>query len=76
MRLLLLVTLTVTMLGGCASAADCGPDWRSIGERDGRMNAGSQAERYAARCGVPVDSAAYAEGYRTGDLQRPLVGGD
>jgi hypothetical protein len=40
------------------------------------MNAGSQVERYAARCGTPVDAAAYAEGYRTGDLQRPLIGGD
>lgn len=64
-----LAILTVLALTGCAS--DCGPDWRAIGERDGRINAGSQAERYAARCGKPVDTAAYEEGYGVGFAQRP-----
>lgn len=71
MRTLLVVTVTV--LGGCTSAADCGPDWRSIGQRDGRMNAGSQAERYATRCPSAVDRAAYEEGYGLGFSQRPTI---
>jgi hypothetical protein len=67
--------LTAALLAGCAGAGggDCGPDWREIGQRDGRLNAGSQAERYAARCGAPVDAAAYEEGYRQGVAQRPYV---
>lgn len=69
-----LATLSVVLLAGCATGADCGPDWRSVGERDGRMGAGSQAERYAARCGVPVDAAAYEEGYRQGFSLRPVPG--
>ena len=64
--------LAVLALGGCASGADCGPDWRSIGERDGRINAGSQAQRYAARCGTQVDTAAYDEGYQAGFARRPI----
>jgi hypothetical protein len=64
-----LAILALTLLGGCA--VDCGSDWRSTGERDGRMNAGSQAERYAASCGGRVDAAAYQEGYRAGAAQRP-----
>ena len=64
--------LVVLALGGCASGADCGPDWRATGERDGRLNAGSQAASYAARCGSPVDSAAYEEGYRAGFARRPI----
>lgn len=67
-----LAILVVLALGGCASGADCGPDWRAIGERDGRINAGSQAERYAARCGSKVDSAAYDEGYHAGFARRPI----
>lgn len=67
------LVVTITVLGGCASAADCGPDWRSIGQRDGRMNAGSQAERYAARCPGPVDRPAYEEGYSLGLSQRPNI---
>jgi hypothetical protein len=64
--------LAVVLLGGCAiGSVDCGPDWRAIGERDGRINAGSQAERYAARCAVPVDRAAYEEGYQAGFARRP-----
>ena len=64
-----LAILALTLLGGCA--VDCGSDWRSTGERDGRINAGSQAERYAASCGGKVDVAAYQEGYRAGFSQRP-----
>ena len=64
-----LAILSLTLLGGCA--ADCGSDWRSIGERDGRINAGSQAASYAGRCGGKVDTAAYEEGYRAGAAQRP-----
>ncbi len=68
-----IVVLATLVLAGCAGlgSADCGPDWRSVGQRDGRMNAGSQAANYAARCGTPVDSAAYEEGYRAGFAQRP-----
>ena len=67
-----LAILAVLALGGCASGADCGPDWRAIGERDGRINAGSQAQGYASRCSSPVDTAAYEEGYRAGFAQRPI----
>ena len=61
------------LLAGCAGTGspDCGPDWNSIGQRDGRINAGSQAPRYAARCGGNVDTAAYEDGYRAGAAQRP-----
>ena len=63
--------LAVTFLAGCAGA-DCGPDWRAVGQRDGRINSGLQAERYAARCGTTVDTAAYEAGYREGFAQRPI----
>ena len=63
--------LAVLVLSGCAATADCGPDWFAIGQRDGRINAGSQAERYATRCGGPVDRARYAEGYAEGFSHRP-----
>ena len=68
MRTLLVLT---GLLAGCASGVDCGPDWRAIGERDGRINAGSQAERYASRCGGKVDTAAYDAGYAEGFSRRP-----
>ena len=66
--------LTTVLLAGCAGAGgvDCGPDWRAIGERDGRINAGSQAQGYAARCGGNVDTAAYEAGYAEGFLRRPI----
>src|SRR5688500_7796184 len=69
----LITVLAALALTGCAGSgsSDCGPDWRSVGQRDGRMNAGSQAANYAARCGTPVDGAAYEEGYRAGFAQRP-----
>ena len=64
--------VVLTLLGGCAGV-DCGTDWRAVGQRDGRLNAGSHAERYAARCGTTVDAAAYEQGYREGAAQRPYV---
>jgi hypothetical protein len=69
-----IAVLAALALTGCAGSgsSDCGPDWRSVGQRDGRINAGSQAANYAARCGTPVDSAAYEEGYRAGFAQRPV----
>jgi hypothetical protein len=66
-----LLILATAMLAGCA--ADCGPDWREIGLRDGSLGAGSQAERYAARCTTKVDTAAYEQGYREGFAMRPRV---
>ena len=66
--------LAAVLLSGCAATADCGPDWYAIGQRDGRINAGSQAERYAARCGGTVDQARYAEGYAEGFSHRPTPG--
>lgn len=69
-----LTLLAVAVLAGCAGAGsvDCGPDWRAIGERDGRINAGTQAERYASRCGGKVDTAAYEAGYAEGFSRRPI----
>lgn len=69
-----ITVLAALALAGCAGSgsSDCGPDWRSVGQRDGRINAGSQAANYTARCGVPVDSAAYEEGYRLGFSHRPI----
>jgi len=43
----------------------------TIGERDGRIGAGLQHERYAARCNATVDTQAYEEGYRQGFSLRP-----
>ena len=71
MRAIILLCLAVS---GCA--ADCGPDWYEVGARDGRINAGSQVERYAGRCGARPDEAPqferYAEGYAAGFAQRPI----
>jgi hypothetical protein len=66
-----LISFAAALLCGCASQSDCGPDWRAVGQRDGRMNYGHQVERYAERCGTPVDRAAYEEGYREGFADRP-----
>ena len=49
------------LVSGCA--ADCGPDWYQIGERDGRLGVQSQVDSYAAR---------YTEGYRAGFARRPI----
>jgi hypothetical protein len=66
-----LISLGVALLCGCASQSDCGPDWRAVGQRDGRMDYGrQQVERYAERCGIPVDRAAYEAGYGEGFAQR------
>lgn len=53
------------------SAADCGPDWHAIGQRDGRLGAQPQAESYARRCGVEVDTASYLRGWQEGFAMRP-----
>jgi hypothetical protein len=69
-----LLLLGAALLSGCAAGAgDCGPDWRALGQRDGRLDAGSQAARYAERCNTTVDTAAYEQGYREGMAQRPRV---
>ena len=56
---------------GCAGM-DCGPDWYATGQRDGRLGAESQIERYAARCGQ-VDRERYAEGLQAGFAMRPRI---
>jgi hypothetical protein len=49
---------------------DCGSDWLAVGQRDGRINAGNQAERYAVKC-PGIDAARYSQGYGEGFAQRP-----
>jgi hypothetical protein len=66
-----LLALGAVLLAGCA--ADCGPDWRALGQRDGRLGAGSQAASYAARCNTTVDTATYEQGYSEGFAMRPRV---
>jgi hypothetical protein len=70
-----LTALVIFFLAACTTpgSRDCEADWGSLGQRDGRLGAGSQAERYAAKCGKPVDAAAYEEGYRQGSSLRPYV---
>ena len=72
MRALLAVVSLIT-LAGCAGfgAADCGPDWYAIGQRDGTLGAQPQAEIYARRCGAEVDAARYREGWQDGFRRRP-----
>jgi hypothetical protein len=60
------------LVAGCAGV-DCGSDWYSIGSRDGRIGAESQADAYAARCGGQVDRARYHEGLQAGLAMRPRV---
>lgn len=62
----------VLLAAGCAGI-DCNSDWYAIGQRDGRIGAESQAERYAAQCGAQVDRARYAEGLQAGFAMRPRV---
>ena len=75
MRPVVLLAVCGLMLSGCTgmTSADCGPDWYQIGQRDGRLGAQPQAERYAARCGAggQPDAARYTEGYQAGFAQRP-----
>lgn len=66
-----MLLLGAAMLSGCA--ADCGPDWRAIGQRDGSLAAGSQVARYAGYCSTAVDTAAYEQGYAEGLAMRPRV---
>ena len=67
----LAVVFLSSVISGCA--ADCGPDWYQLGERDGRLGVQSQVELYAARCtGARPDEARYTEGYRVGFSQRPI----
>ncbi len=63
----------VSMLAGCAGlgAVDCGPDWYSIGQRDGTLGAQPQEEIYAGRCGSGVDAMRYREGWQDGFGRRP-----
>ncbi len=63
------------LMTGCAGigASDCGPDWYSIGQRDGRMGADSQIDNYASRCSVQVDRARYTEGWQAGAAMRPRI---
>jgi len=63
----------LSMLAGCAGlgAADCGPDWYSIGQRDGTLGAQPQEESYAWRCGSGVDAMRYREGWQDGFGRRP-----
>lgn len=70
-----LAMLVVLLSAGCTvpGSRDCETDRGSLGQRDGRLGAGSQAERYAARCGKPVDTAAYEAGYRQRFSHRPYV---
>lgn len=72
MKFLLAITCFIAV-AGCAGlgSADCGPDWHAIGQRDGRLGAYPQAEAYARRCGVEVDSAAYQRGWQEGFGMRP-----
>jgi len=62
------------LITGCAglSSSDCSTDAFALGQRDGRLGASPQAERYAERCGVAVDRDKYQEGWRAGYSQRPI----
>jgi len=68
MREASLIAACCAIFGGCA--ADCGPDWYSIGARDGRLGV-MQIDRYAGHCAGPVDRARYAEGWDAGNAMRP-----
>lgn len=61
------------ILAGCAAfgAVDCGPDWYSIGQRDGTLGAQPQAETYARRCSTAVDAVRYRDGWQDGFGRRP-----
>ena len=74
MRTTVLISLATLFLSACATAADCGADPYQLGRRDGRLNAGldAQADFYAARCSAPIDRTRYAEGYRDGFRERPI----
>jgi hypothetical protein len=67
-----LLLLSLALLGGCVSAADCNSDWYSTGQRDGRLGA-YQAGLYASHCTTTVDTARYDQGYEEGFAQRPRI---
>jgi len=64
--------LSLALLGGCVSAADCASDWHSIGQRDGRLGA-YQAQLYVSKCPGPVDTSRYDAGWQEGVAQRPRI---
>jgi len=64
--------LVVAVLAGCASV-DCESDWFAIGQRDGRLGAHPQADRYAGSCPGKVDATRYSEGWADGFDQRPRI---
>jgi hypothetical protein len=68
----LFAAVGLVALAGCAGlgAADCGPDWYAVGQRDGILGAQPQEEIYAGRCGA-VDAARYREGWQDGISRRP-----
>jgi len=63
------------IMAGCAGTGgiDCGADWYSIGQRDGRLGADSQAGRYAERCSGQLDRQRYEEGLQSGLAMRPRI---
>ena len=75
MRKALAAAACSAIMAGCAGigAPDCGPDWYSIGQRDGRLGADSQIDGYAARCSGQVDRQRYEEGRQSGLAMRPRV---
>jgi hypothetical protein len=69
------ITLVVlTLVAGCASAPDCGSDWRNVGANEGRIGARPQrqTEAYSASCPGKFDEARYMEGWRESFAQRPI----
>ena len=68
----LFATGCLVVLAGCAGlgAADCGPDWYAVGQRDGILGAQPQEEIYAGRCGT-IDAGRYREGWQDGISRRP-----
>ena len=70
----LLCLTTLLLASGCASmgGADCATDAFQLGQRDGRIGASPQADRYAARCNAPVDAEKYQAGWSAGYSQRPI----
>jgi hypothetical protein len=70
---LLLAGASLIVLAGCAGvgAADCGPDWHAIGQRDGVLGVQPQDENYARRCAGAVDAVRYREGWEDGFRRRP-----
>jgi hypothetical protein len=66
---LLFAAAGFVVLSGCA--ADCGPDWYAVGQRDGVLGAQPQDQLYASRCRGEVDAVRYREGWQDGFSRRP-----